>query len=74
MTCPDPLVAAVAADALAGHRLTPRQAHELAAGLRALVDATEPVRARDEALRARLLDAAELLDRQAAERRRTPSP
>ena len=71
---PDPLVAAVLGDALHGHRLTAREARGAAAMLRALVACTEPLHLGDEPLRARLLDAAELLDAQVASRRRTPRP
>ncbi len=70
---PDQLVAAVLGGALAGHRLTPREARGAAAMLRALVGCTEPLHLGDEPLRARLLDAAELLEHQ-ADRRRRPAP
>ncbi len=70
MTDPDPMLPAVLADALAGRRLSPREAHELAAGLRALAGSTGPATGPDAALRHHLAAAAALLDAQADHPRR----
>ena len=66
----DPDVAVVLAGALAGHRMTRSEARGAARMFRALVDATESLHLGDEPLRARLIDAAEMLERQAAAPRR----
>lgn len=62
---PDPDVAVVIAQALDGRRMTRREALSAADVLRGLVASTEALTLADEPLRARLLAAADMLERQA---------